>query len=151
MSRSGGGGLSIGDLSAATGLGRHTLRYWDDVGLIPLVERNEAGHRRFTDDHVRWVGLLDRLRTSGMSIQRMREYAELAVRGDETGDERRRLLEEHAADLRARIDELRQCLGIVEAKIDLYAGRLEEPGRVWELVEEARRGEREGRGGIRAG
>lgn len=131
--------MAIGELADATGLSAHTLRYYEDQGLIPRVERNGAGHRRYHPEHVRWVGLLDRLRASGMSISRMRDYVELAVCGDETAGERRALLEAHEADIGARIAELEACRAIVRAKIDLYSGRLEDPGRVWELVDEARR------------
>lgn len=131
--------MTIGELAAATGVSVHTLRYYGREGLVPEVDRNAAGHRRYREDHVRWIGLLDRLRASGMSIARMRDYVALAVRGDATAEERRALLEEHAEDIRARITELEECLAIVRAKIDLYAGRLEDPGVVWELVEEARR------------
>ena len=134
--------MTISELAEATGLTTHTLRYWEAEGLIPEVERNEAGHRRYRPDHIDWVGLLDRLRTSGMSIGRMRDYTALAVTGDETVAERRALLERHATEIRARIAELEQCLGIVRAKIDLYSGRLEDPGVVWERVAEAQRARR---------
>ena len=76
----------------------------------------------------------------------MRRYAALAVDGDDTAAERRTLLERHADDIRARISELTQCLAIVEAKVDLYAGRLDDPGVVWELVAEAQRHQAEGQG-----
>lgn len=131
--------LSIGELAAATRMSAHTLRYYEDEGLIPRVERNSAGHRRYRPEHVRWIGLLDRLRVSGMSIGRMREYARLAERGDETMDRRGRLLRRHQADLEARIAELQACLDIVRAKIQLYEGRLSDPTVVWDMVDEARR------------
>ena len=130
--------MSIGEVAEATGLSVHTLRYYEEEGLIPEVVRNGAGHRRYRPDHVRWIGLLDRLRVSGMSIARMRRYVELAVRGDETVQERRALLEQHEADLRERIAELEECRSIVRAKIDLYAGRLDDPAAVWKMVEAAR-------------
>ena len=133
------GELAISDLAEATGLSTYTLRYYEDEGLIPRVARNGAGHRRYREEHVRFVGLLERLRTSGMSIQRMRRYVELAVDGDDTIEQRKELLERHEADIEGRMAELRGCLAIVRAKIDLYAGRLEDPNEVWELVAEAQR------------
>lgn len=131
--------LSIGELAAATQMSAHTLRYYEDEGLIPRVERNSAGHRRYRPEHVRWIGLLDRLKVSGMSIGRMREYARLAERGDETKGRRARLLRRHRADLEARIAELQACRDIVRAKIQLYEGRLSDPTVVWDMVDEARR------------
>lgn len=131
--------MSIGDVAEATGLSVHTLRYYEDEGLIPEVARNRAGHRRYRPDHIRWIGLLERLRASGMSVARMRRYVDLAVRGDDTVAERRALLEEHEADIGDRMAELEECRSIVRAKIDLYAGELDDAGVLWELVEKARR------------
>jgi DNA-binding transcriptional MerR regulator len=130
--------ITIGQMARTTGLSRDTLRYYEREGLIPGVPRNGSGHRRFGPDHLKWIGLLERLSTSGMSIARMREYVTLALDGDETVEARRRLLAEHEADIRARIAELESCLEIVGAKIALYEGRLDDPARVWRLVAEAR-------------
>lgn len=130
--------LSIGELSRESGVPAHTLRYYEDEGLMPRVERNEAGHRRYRPDHLRWLGLLERLRTSGMSIARMRSYVSLAMGGDGTRAERADLLTAHARDIEARIEELEACLAIVRAKIDLYEGRLDDPRAVWALVEKAK-------------
>jgi DNA-binding transcriptional MerR regulator len=142
--------IAIGELADATGLSAHTLRYYEDAGLIPKVERNEAGHRRYRPEHERWIGLLDRLKTSGMSIARMRKYVELAQRGDATREERGRLLRRHQADIEARIDELRQCLEIVRAKIALYEGRITDPEIVWDLVDKARRPHSRATNGLRS-
>lgn len=139
--------LTIGELAEATGRSTHTLRYYEDAGLIPEVARNAAGHRRYRPDHVRWVALLERLRRSGMSMARMRAYAELARHGDATVAERRALLVEHESEVRARIAELERCLAIVQAKIDLYDGRLDDPAVIWEMV--ARAGEGRARRSLR--
>lgn len=147
-----GGTMSIGEVADATGLSTHTLRYYEEEGLLPQVTRNDAGHRRYRDEHIRWVGLLERLRVSGMSIARMRHYVALAVRGDETASERKALLEEHETDIRARIAELEECRTIVRAKIDLYAGRLDDISVVWKLVDKARRKQSDGASaGLRTG
>jgi DNA-binding transcriptional MerR regulator len=142
--------LSIGEVADATGLSVHTLRYYEAEGLIPQVIRNGAGHRRYRTEHVRWLGLLERLRVSGMSVGRMRRYVDLAVRGDETANARRGLLEEHEADLRARIAELKDCHAIIRAKIDLYDGKLDDVAQVWALVAKAQARGRATNSGLRS-
>ena len=129
--------LSIGEVADATGLSVHSLRYYEAEGLIPDVARDSAGHRRYRAEHVQWLGLLERLRVSGMSIARTRRYVELAVKGDATVPARRELLEEHETDLRERIAELEDCLAIVRAKIDLYSGTLQDVTEIWTLVARA--------------
>jgi DNA-binding transcriptional MerR regulator len=139
-------------LAEATGESAHTLRYWDEMGLLPGVRRNSAGHRRFVDQHVGWVGLLERLRTSGMSVARMRRYAQLAAAGDDTKPGRLALLRDHACDIRARLAELERCLDIVEARIDLYEGRRTDVREMREMVARAKHGAGKApRGGLRSG
>jgi len=128
--------LTVRELGDATQCSAHTIRYYDDEGLIPLVGRNAAGHRRFHPEHASWIRLLKRLRASGMSIDRMRAYAGLAARGDETVEDRKAILKDHRDDIRRRIEELNRCLVIVDAKIDLYEGRITDPGVIRTLVAE---------------
>ena len=55
--------LTISDAARAIGVSAHTLRYYERAGLmLDRVERNAATHRRYTDDDLRWVILLTRLR-----------------------------------------------------------------------------------------
>ena len=88
--------LSISDAANATGLSVHTLRYYERAGLmLDPVERAPSSHRRYTEDEIRWVTLLTRLRATGMPIRRIRDYADLVRAGDGNEDERLALLEAH--------------------------------------------------------
>lgn len=112
--------LTIGELAERTGRTTHTLRYYEEEGLIPDVRRTEAGHRRYRPEHVQWMVLLDRLRRSGMPIETMRRYTDLVEGGTETLEERRELLSEHRDAVRDEIEELRGCLDLLEGKIRFY-------------------------------
>lgn len=123
--------LSIGELADASGRTVDTLRYYEEEGLIPDVRRNEAGHRRYTREHVDWMRLLDRLRASGMPIAWMRRYTQLVEEGPETARERIGLLGRHADELEEEIASLEECLEVVRAKIDYYRELEENPEAVW--------------------
>lgn len=47
--------LSIGDLAAATGISRDTIRVWERRYGRPKPVRLPSKHRRYTRDHVRWL------------------------------------------------------------------------------------------------
>ncbi|WP_246035710.1 MerR family transcriptional regulator [Dictyobacter kobayashii] len=67
-----------------------TLRYYEDIGLLPAVRRDtSSGHRRYSADAVQLIESLANLRAVGMSIEEMRTY--LALR---EGATRRRLRSE---------------------------------------------------------
>ena len=40
------------------GISAHTLRFYDKEGLLPNVGRDEHGNRRFTDNDLQWLSLL---------------------------------------------------------------------------------------------
>ena len=117
--------LSISDAARATGVSTHTLRYYERAGLmLDRVERASSSHRRYTDDEVRWVVLLTKLRSTGMPIRRMREYADLVRAGDGNEAERLALLEAHRAAVLEQLEAMRSNLDAIDRKIELYRDRL---------------------------
>jgi DNA-binding transcriptional MerR regulator len=117
--------LSISDAALATGVSVHTLRYYERAGLmLDAVGRASSSHRRYTEDEVRWVVLLTRLRATGMPIRRVRAYADLVRSGGGNEDERLALLEAHREAVIAQIADMQRSLEAIDAKIDLYRERI---------------------------
>jgi len=113
--------LSVGEAAEQVGLTTHTLRWYEQEGLLDPVGRDSAGRRRYTRRDLDWLLLLTRLRRTGMPVRDMRRYAELARQGDGTLGARRRLFEQHRARVLARMAELEEDLNVLNHKIDLYA------------------------------
>ncbi|MCW2886086.1 MAG: hypothetical protein QOE54_4101 [Streptosporangiaceae bacterium] len=113
-------GLTIAEVSAATGLTAHTLRYYERAGLLEPPQRGGNGHRRYTSGDLHRIRLLTRLRDTGMSIADVRRYFELVRAGEGTAAERRRLLTEHRAGVAARIAQLQADLALIDYKIESY-------------------------------
>jgi DNA-binding transcriptional MerR regulator len=116
--------LSVGEAAERVGLSTHTLRWYEQEGLVEPVGRDSAGRRRYTQHDLDWLTLLTRLRRTGMPVRDMRRYAELAREGDATLGARRLLFEEHRDRVLGRIAELEEDLKVLNYKIDLY-GRME--------------------------
>lgn len=118
--------MNIAEFAKRCGLTAHTLRYYERIGLLGSVTRLANGHRSFGPQDVEWVEFLHRLRSTGLGISGMQRYAELRSRGDNTLEERKEMLVQHAdrlaADLRAQQAHLR----VVRQKIALYEGLIEE-------------------------
>jgi DNA-binding transcriptional MerR regulator len=113
-------GLTVGEAAAKVGLSAHTLRWYEQEGLVAPVGRDGAGRRRYDNDDLDWLLLLTRLRTTGMSVRDMRRYAELARRGPQTLTDRLRLFEEHKARVLDRIADLQRDLEAINVKIEIY-------------------------------
>jgi DNA-binding transcriptional MerR regulator len=118
--------LTIQEVSQATGLSTHTLRYYERIGLIHPIQREANSHRHYTNDDVGWIEFLLKLRATGMSIKDMRRYAELQRQGDATLPERVEMLKALRDDVEARMDELNEHLKLIYYKIEVYQKVVEE-------------------------
>jgi DNA-binding transcriptional MerR regulator len=119
-------GLTIADAARASGLSAYTLRYYERAGLIDGVGRADSGHRRYRDEDLAWIEVLQRLRATGMPIRTIGRYAELVRAGDGNELERLGLLREHQTAVRARLAEVRRHLAFIDRKISIYEETLNE-------------------------
>lgn len=55
-----------------------TLRYYERVGVIPPVHRNESGYREYSTNDLNWIYLAKNLRNAGLSVESLIEFANLA-------------------------------------------------------------------------
>jgi DNA-binding transcriptional MerR regulator len=117
--------LSISDAARVTGVSAHTLRYYERAGLmLDPVARAESSHRRYTDEDIRWVVLLTKMRRTGMPIRTLRRYAELAREGEGNEAERLELLESHRRAVLDQLQEVASNLEAIDKKIAIYREKL---------------------------
>ena len=109
-----------GQVAEKTGFSLDTLRYYERIGLLDDIARNSGGQRVFTDADVAWLRILRCLRDTGMPIQRMVRYAELARGGEETVAQRLEILREHDQEIDEKIAHLRVEQDHIRSKIAHY-------------------------------
>ena len=85
--------MTITEVSKKYGLTPDTLRYYERIGLIPPVPRGKGGARDYGEESCQWVELMKCMRSAGVQIEALIEYAALTQRGDETLEARRTLLD----------------------------------------------------------
>jgi DNA-binding transcriptional MerR regulator len=110
--------MTITELADATGVSKHTLRYYERMGLIPLVHRDpSSGHRRYSAGHAQWIAFLRNLRACGMPIREIRAYARLVAKGDSTWQARKAMLATHRARVVAAISNLQNHRAALDKKL----------------------------------
>ena len=112
--------LTIQEVATHTGLTPHTLRYYERIGLIHPIHREENTRRHYTADDVGWIDFILKLRATGMSIRDMQRYAALQRRGDETLPERVEMLKSLRDKVEAHMEEMNEHLKLIYYKIDYY-------------------------------
>jgi DNA-binding transcriptional MerR regulator len=111
---------AIAEAAHRSGLSIDTLRYYERIELIDPPARDSGGRRAYSDEDLAWLGFLTKLRTTGMPIRMMREYARLRHQGSATFTRRKQILVEQRAEVLDRIAELNGCLDVLDYKIANY-------------------------------
>ena len=107
-----------------TGLNGPTLRYYEEIGLIgPIAREESSGHRRFSDKDVDTLQALACLRAMGVGVEDMRTYSANRALGRVAAGEQRDLLTRHARRVEAEIERLHVHLRWLEAKAALWDAR----------------------------
>lgn len=75
---------SIGQVSKELGITIDTIRYYDKAGLLPFVNRNEAGRREFTDNDVHLMRTIICLKNAGVSVADISIFIQMRLKGDGT-------------------------------------------------------------------
>ncbi|MBC2000686.1 MerR family transcriptional regulator [Listeria marthii] len=112
--------MNIKEASEKSGVSADTIRYYERIGLIPPVHRNENGVRKFGAEDLRWIQFSRQMRRAGLSIEALIDYLALFREGEHTLEARVELLKEQRIDLKNRIDVMQDALDRLDFKIDNY-------------------------------
>ncbi len=66
------------EVVALKNISQDTLRYYEKVGVVPPVNRDENGYRIYNDSDLNWIYLVKNLRNAGVSIESLIDFCRLA-------------------------------------------------------------------------
>ncbi len=112
--------MKIGEVSKKYDISTDTLRYYEKVGLIPPVNRNQSGIRDYSEADLKRVDFIKCMRGAGLSIEALTQYMNLVMQGDKTIEVRKEILINQRDLLAARIQEMQKTLDLLDYKIDVY-------------------------------
>ena len=84
-----------------------TVRYYEDIGLLPPAARTEAGQRSYDEATIRRLVFIRRCRDFGFSIDPVRALVGLVVDPDRPCAEVRDIPAAHLAQVRQKLEELK--------------------------------------------
>ncbi|MBC1549796.1 MerR family transcriptional regulator [Listeria sp. FSL L7-1434] len=114
--------MNIKQAADMFGLTVDTLRYYERVGVIPPVHRNESGYRDYKTSDLNWVYLVKNLRNAGLSVESLIEFATLAQLREMQNVEaaQKQVLVDQLKELDGKLAEMRQVRDLLVYKIDSY-------------------------------
>lgn len=107
--------LTIGALAEGTACTVPTIRYYEQIGLLPRPQRAANGHRYYRAQDLKRLGFIKRCRDFGFPIEQVRELAALFEDGNRACVEVRDLARIHLDGVRRKLEEMRQLEKSLEA------------------------------------
>ena len=117
---------TIKQVERLTGVNAHTLRYWAKCGLFAHLDRDDNGYRYFSERDLQWVGLVQCMRQTGMSIARVLDFVGLCQKGDITLPERIEMMQAQENEILNTIATYTKALEAVRKKIKILKSHAKE-------------------------
>lgn len=95
--------MRIGELSTQCGVPTKTIRYYEDIGLLPPPERTVSGYRDYDGAAIGRLGFIRAAQSIGLSLGEIRETLAFRDRGEVPCAHVAALIERRAADLTEQI------------------------------------------------
>ncbi|TPR42878.1 MerR family transcriptional regulator [Apilactobacillus micheneri] len=111
--------MNINGVSKKFEVSKDTLRYWERIGLLPHVGRNDSGYRDYSEMDMNWVFYIKVLRKAGMSIELLIDFVE-SYRSNNDAKSRKELLIEQKQKLIDEIEARKKTLNYLSFKIDHF-------------------------------
>ena len=98
--------MNIGKLAENTGVTAKTIRYYEEIGLIPRARRTDAGYRNYGHNDAHMLRFIRRARNLGFTVDECRELVALYQDKNRSSADVKRLAEERVAEIDRKISEL---------------------------------------------
>jgi DNA-binding transcriptional MerR regulator len=120
--------VSIGEVCEGAGLSPRTIRYYEEIGLLPGVRRRSSGRRVYGADEIERLRFIGRLKKLGVSLAEIKELSAIYAIAGSTGAMLERLdglLDQRLQELDGRISELIELRDQMSKYRDHVGSRIE--------------------------
>lgn len=119
--------MNIKEAVNLTGLSNDTIRYYERIGIIMPVPRQENGLRNFSERSINQLKFTKTVRNAGMGVESLREYVAMIYENDDsTIPARKALLLEQAELMQEKITKMQEAHDYLLFKVENYEGHMRE-------------------------
>jgi DNA-binding transcriptional MerR regulator len=111
---------TIGEMAKRLNVAASTLRYYDKEGLLPFVQRTSSGIRMFRDEDMPMMNIIECLKQTGMPIKDIKTFVDHCAVGDDSIEDRYRIIQEQRQSVLQQMQELQDNLDMLEYKEFYY-------------------------------
>ncbi len=106
--------LGIGEVARRADCKVETVRYYEQIGILPAPDRSAGGQRRYDTEHLKRLNFVRRARGLGFTLDEVRNLLELADNRDQTCAEVAAIARDHLGGIRAKIANLRRLEAVLD-------------------------------------
>jgi len=125
--------MRIGELSQHTAVPTKTIRYYEEVGVLPPAERAANGYRMYTDATIERLEFIKDAQATGLTLDEIATVLRLREKGESTCQHVTHLLDHHLQQLDGRIKALHatrdRLVGFIERAQSLDPEECSDPNR----------------------
>lgn len=126
--------FSIGELAVATGVKVPTIRYYEDIGLMPSAPRTGGGQRRYSAGARDRLGFIAHAREMGFSLDAIRGLIDLADHPEKPCQGADRIAADRLADVERRIARLTRLKSELERMLEGHRSGIAADCRIMEVL-----------------
>ena len=115
--------MTISEVCEKYGFSADTLRYYEKIGLIEPVKKDQRGRRDYGDKDLSRIEFIKCMRSAGISIDAIKKYVMLLQDAPNTVNQRREILVQQRTLLQQKIKEMQISLEFLNKKIEKYDKR----------------------------
>jgi DNA-binding transcriptional MerR regulator len=115
--------FTIKEVSEKLNFNQHTLRYYEQIGMIEVNRRSSSNIREYTEKDVHELEYIKALKNIGFTLEDIKSYTLLKKNDKSTPHERKRILKKQHLKLTEQIDFLTHIKSIIEEKISCIDNR----------------------------
>ena len=110
----------------------HTIRYYDNEGLIPFVSRTQSNTRMFSEYDLSWIRTVHCLRATNLSINDIKKYIDLCLKGNKTIPQRAKIIFNQEKNLKEYLKQLQEQMKVLQIKKKYYTDLLNNKSKdIW--------------------
>lgn len=111
---------TVKEVSKLLDLTEHTVRFYTDKGLVPSVKRDKNNNRLFDQESINWLIGVKFLKQCGMSVENIKSYVDLCLKGNSTIQERYEIILKQKEIAQAQLEEAKRTVKYMEEKASHY-------------------------------
>ncbi|HIQ30885.1 MAG TPA: heavy metal-responsive transcriptional regulator [Aquifex aeolicus] len=110
--------MRIGELARKLGINPKTLRYWEEIGILPPPPRDSSGYRVYSEEHLRVCIFVKKAKSLGFRLEEIKEIIGLGLGGEKPCDRVKSIVREKIKTIDEMIEELRRRKALLKSLLE---------------------------------